>query len=205
MKLWHVLSELLRDLLANKTVLEFIFMKTTGFIIAALSLLTVSACSSLSKSQCQSRDWHGIGLSDGTAGAALSKLSQHRNACSEHGVQIDGNMWRQGRVEGLKIYCRPLNGYQLGRNGKLYHNVCPDNMVAQFNRAYHYGEKIHQLSLNLAEMEQQLTTEEAAVLNEALSKDERRHHLHTLKQLEVDIDRTIVMIHSMERNNPYLK
>ena len=177
-------------------------MKKITFL---LLLVLVSGCATLSQSQCQSGDWYGIGQTDGSQGADLSKLAQHRNACGEYSIQIDGEAWRAGRIEGLKQYCRPLNGYQIGRYGSLVNNVCPNNLAGNFSRAYNYGYKIYIVTQKLSELESRLYDEEQAILDETLSREDRRHHLDDLKQLEVDIERMRYQIVDMERKNPYTR
>lgn len=173
-------------------------------IFLLLSLLVlVSGCATLSQSQCQSGDWYGIGQTDGSQGADLSKLAQHRDACGEYTIQIDGEAWRRGRMEGLKQYCRPLNGYQIGRYGSLMSNVCPTNLASNFSRAYNYGYKIYIVTQKLLELESRLYDEEQAILDETLSREDRRHHLDDLKQLEKDIVAAKYHIDDMERRNPY--
>ncbi len=178
-------------------------MKELRLLVVITIMLFVSGCASLSESQCQSGDWHGVGQSDGSQGAALSKLAQHQDACGEYAIQIDANAWRQGREQGLRTYCRPLHGYQLGRYSKGYNNVCPDSLVREFNQAYNYGHKINHLEHELVEMHKRLIYEEEAVLDETLSREDRRHHLEDLKQLEIDIERTSALIYRMEQRNPY--
>ncbi len=172
-------------------------------IVIILSIVVISGCASLSQSQCQSGDWYGIGLTDGSVGAPLSTLEQHRNSCGEYAIRIDGEAWRAGRDEGLKQYCRPSNGYQLGRYGNSFNNVCPNNLSDEFNRAFSYGNKIHLLGLTIADMERKKIEVEEAILDESLSREDRRHHLEDLKQLEVDIERSFAEIDAMERRNPY--
>ncbi len=157
-------------------------------VMCTFFILGLSGCSTLNKGQCQSGDWYGIGLADGTRGAALTQLSQHRDACVEHGITINGDEYRQGRAEGLKKYCRPLNGYQLGRQGYRYNNVCPDNLNAAFYQAHEYGYKIFSLEQTTVEMQKQLKLEEAATLDETLSKAERKEHLEVLTAIQHDLD-----------------
>jgi hypothetical protein len=173
-------------------------------ILISISLLVlITSCATLSQSQCQSGDWYGIGLSDGAQGAGLSKLSQHRDSCGEYAIKINGEAWRNGRAEGLKQYCRTVNGYQLGRYGNQINNVCPNNLAGNFSRAYNYGMKIYILSQKLVELESSLYDVEQAILDETLSREDRKHHLDDLKQLEREIHSTKYQIDDMEARNPY--
>ncbi len=172
-------------------------------LLLLLPIWLISGCSTLSESQCQSGDWYGIGQVDGSQGASLGKLGQHRDACGDYAIKIDGNAWRSGREQGLKRYCRPSNGYQLGRYGNSLNNVCPDILVGEFNRAYNYGNHIYRLIYELNELENRRELEEVAVLDETLSKRDRFYHLQDLKNVTADIEKLTLTIESLERRNPY--
>ncbi len=170
-------------------------------VLIFLTLFALTACASLSKGQCQSGDWYGIGLADGARGAALTKLSQHRNACAELGININGDEYRNGRAEGLKTYCRPLNGYQQGRNGYTYNNVCPDNLNADFYQAHQYGYKIYNLEQDIAAIQARVKVEEAATLDETLSKSDRKDHLEMLSTANHDLDAAFAELDTLMRQN----
>ncbi|NNJ66772.1 MAG: DNA repair protein, partial [Boseongicola sp.] len=46
-------------------------------VIAALSLLTLAACASLSEETCRAGDWEQIGFQDGTRGAGPDEIFRH--------------------------------------------------------------------------------------------------------------------------------
>jgi len=172
-------------------------------ILLTIVLLGVSGCASLSKSQCISGDWYGIGLADGTKGASLSSLTRHRDACLEHGIKINGDLYRQGREQGLKTYCRPQNGYLNGRKGYSYNNVCSDNLVRDYLRAYHYGNKIFKLEQEIAAMQKQLKIEEDLTLDETLSRKERNEHLDAFSTIKHDLESAMRHLNHLIRNSPW--
>lgn len=172
------------------------------FIVIAFSVI-VSSCASLNKSQCISGDWYGIGLQDGTRGASLSNLSRHREACLEHGVSINGDLYRQGREEGLKTYCRPRNGYYIGLKGYSYNNVCPDHLNREFSRAYQMGHKIFHLQQDIAVMQDKLKIEEKLTLDETLSREERNEHLDAFATIKHDLESATRLLNHLIRTSPW--
>lgn len=96
-----------------------LLMVFLGFMI-----VTLSGCASLSKKECQTGDWYGIGLSDGAKGKTPSYLQEHIKSCSQHGISSNAVKWEQGRKAGLKSYCTAANAYHVGRNGHSMSPVC---------------------------------------------------------------------------------
>ena len=124
--------------------------------IALITCLGLSGCATLSKSDCQARDWYGIGLQDGQNGQPLSRLSSHQEACSEHGIRLDGTTYRRGREEGLRTYCEPLHGAWLGRNGHTYYDVCHGPTAGEFRRNYRLGREYWEVEQEISRIEERV-------------------------------------------------
>lgn len=121
-------------------------------------VVLLSGCASLSKEECVQGDWRSIGYRDGSRGASLGLLQEHRNACAKHKVAIDENAYRQARERGLReVYCVPRNAHRLGASGASYANVCPANMHAAFLEAYRYGQQTHQLRTRVRQTQGSIT------------------------------------------------
>jgi hypothetical protein len=112
--------------------------------IALLSMLALGGCaSSLSESQCLANDWETIGYRDGLSGSdGSSALMRHMDACVKHGVTPDRNAYLAGWEDGVDQYCQPANGFNLGRRGSGYSNVCPARLQSAFHAAYHDGRRL---------------------------------------------------------------
>ena len=125
-------------------------------LIAAASAL--SACAGMSEQACLSSDWQTIGFEDGTAGRPVSAIGGYRQACGEHGVAPDLNAYRDGHAEGVEIYCRTGNGFEVGRRGSTYQGVCPADLEADFMAAYNSGRHLYELESALRRVDNQIAS-----------------------------------------------
>ncbi|PIE20558.1 MAG: hypothetical protein CSA61_01335 [Neptuniibacter caesariensis] len=83
-------------------------------LFICLLVLAGSGCASLSREECVTGDWYGIGYRDGIQGQVESHVSGHQEACSAYQIKLDLDDYIRGREQGLKIYCKPDNGYRQG-------------------------------------------------------------------------------------------
>ncbi|MET0809299.1 MAG: DUF2799 domain-containing protein [Pseudoxanthomonas sp.] len=88
-----------------------------GLLLSALLILALSGCATMNKDECLTVDWRTVGYEDGVAGRSGDRIAQHRKACAKHGVAPDLDAYQSGRDQGLREYCQPDNGYQLGARG----------------------------------------------------------------------------------------
>jgi hypothetical protein len=109
-----------------------------------ISLFLVSACSSLSQRECLEGDWYNIGVRDGSNGEAAALFQKHTEACREYGVNPNRQTYDTGRVEGLKVFCTPENGFALGKRGRFYYDVCPPGLAGNFLRRYRLGYQMYE-------------------------------------------------------------
>lgn len=100
---------------------------------------TLAGCASLSQEECVRSDWQAIGESDGRDGYPLSRITEHREACYEYGVQPDLIAYKVGHEKGLVSYCTFKGGYKAGYNGRSYHGLCPAEKEAEFRDGYDIG------------------------------------------------------------------
>ena len=107
-----------------------------------LSLISVS-CTTLrtEKPTCLERDWYELGRRDGSQGQNDSKLNAYKNECSKAFSTQAETLYINGRNAGLVEFCRPENGFDLGRMGIVYEHVCPAIMESEFMTAYNKGQK----------------------------------------------------------------
>ncbi|WP_235951037.1 DUF2799 domain-containing protein [Permianibacter fluminis] len=158
------------------------------FCLGLLLLLALSGCATLSETDCRSGDWYGVGLQDGENGQSLSRLSEHREACSEFGINIDGERYRQGRDQGLLKYCTPENGARVGRSGGSYGNVCPAGLDAEFLRQYRFGYKIFEVEQALEQIDSRIAAIDSELAQKDLSDDKRRQLRRERDDLEDEHD-----------------
>lgn len=131
-----------------------------GLILASLAL---GGCASMSESECRTVDWRTIGYEDGVAGYSGDRIAQHRKACAKHGVTADLTLYRSGRDQGLREYCRPENGFRLGSNGGGYSGVCPAELSGAFVDAYESGRQLYTLRSRVSNAESQLYAKRRAL------------------------------------------
>ncbi len=130
---------------------------TRIFMISALAACVAGCATGLSQQECQLADWHTIGFEDGAKGRPEAQLARHRKACAEHGVALQLNEYRDGWQKGIKSYCLPANGYNLGRRGKSYNGVCSGTMESEFVSAFNNGRSLYTLERDVYRLNRTLT------------------------------------------------
>lgn len=114
----------------------------TGVLAMAAA---VSGCSSMSANECMATDWRMVGYEDGVAGHSGDRIGRYRKACGEHGIAPDLTEYQFGRDQGLREFCRPLNGFRVGARGNGYAGVCPAELDREFMDAYQSGRQLYTL------------------------------------------------------------
>lgn len=112
-------------------------------LVIATSLL--AGCAGMSKDECLTVDWRTIGYEDGVEGRPGDHIAEHRKACAKYGVRADLDQYQQGRSQGLKEFCQPVNGYRLGVRGGSYYGVCPAESEQPFLAAFDSGHQLYVL------------------------------------------------------------
>jgi hypothetical protein len=119
-------------------------MRTVLFCIGLITASTLlGSCATMSAEECVAGDWSGRGFSDGAAGYAQSRLGEHAEACSKHGIAPDDAAYRSGWAQGVLRYCTLPNGFAQGRSGAAYNGVCPADLERDFVPAYQDGQVVY--------------------------------------------------------------
>jgi hypothetical protein len=159
------------------------------FLVTALTVLVgASGCATLSKSDCLAGDWARIGRQDGAEGRTRSRFSDHVEACQEYGVGPDRATYESGYREGLVSYCTPENGFDIGRRGRVYENVCPASQEGDFLARYRAGKEIHDTESRLQSVDRNLAQLENSLASDALPERDRRHTLDDVYRLRSERD-----------------
>ncbi len=174
--------------------------------IASLLSIGLANCATMSKDDCLTADWERVGYQDGTRGHTASRVESHAKACSKHGISPDLDLYRKGRAEGLKEYCRPDNGFREGLAGRDYRGVCPEDMRDDFLYAWQDGQTVYKarrrveklrdfISSHLSELHEikELIDEKKAWLVEAQGTPSERAKV--LEEIE-DLSNEVGRIHS---------
>jgi len=193
-------------------------------LCVATAAVVLGGCAGMSEDECITSDWYAIGYEDGARGYSADQIGNRRKACAKHGVTPDFQAYRSGRSEGLREFCQPQRGFNIGAAGGGYSGVCPANLEAGFLDAFRTGAQLHTLRSNvnsanyqigskeneLENLHATIRSKEAALIADDTSMQERILIIADLKdlnertgQLEAEIDALIVerTLHEQELAN----
>lgn len=149
----------------------------------AVTALLLAGCAIMNEQDCLYANWYDLGYQDGGNGQDRSRLQQRRQACGEHGISVDRDAYHDGYESGLERFCTTANGYERGREGYRYNNVCPPLLEGDFLTGYQRGREAFQVKQRIAEQDRRL--HEHAL---DISRLNRELH-HSLQQLgRTDLD-----------------
>ena len=126
------------------------------FTATAAVLATLAGCAGMSEQACLTTDWRTVGFEDGSLGRSEAHIANYRKACSEHGIAPDLEAYRAGHAEGVEVYCRPSNGFEVGHSGAVYQGVCPAGAAKDFLASYNSGRRLYELESALRTVEAQI-------------------------------------------------
>ena len=129
-------------------------------ILIAAAAFALQGCASMNQEECVASDWRTVGYEDGSAGLPGHQIGNYRKACASHGVTPDLREYQAGRREGLREYCQPPNGFNVGVNGGTYGGACPVDLEEDFLPAYQVGHKLHSLEGKVDKAARQITYRE---------------------------------------------
>lgn len=125
-----------------------------------LGVAALSGCETMSEGQCLAGDWTGQGYRDGQGGQLSSRLDSHAQACARHGVTPDAGAYVAGWRQGVIQFCRPENGFEVGRRGTAYNGVCSGlHEERRFLAAYEDGRVVHEAEAAVSSARSSVDTE----------------------------------------------
>ena len=171
----------------TKAGMRSLYMKlliTTGLLA---TLATLSGCSTMSAKECVAADWRTVGYEDGVSGYSGDRIADYRKSCAKHGVTPDLDQYQAGRDQGLREFCKPVNGFRVGARGRGYDGVCPAGLDAPFMEAYESGRQLYSLRSRVNstasqiasmraesdQLEANMVSAAARVMDSSLTKEER--------------------------------
>lgn len=168
----------------NKT-----FLSTLVTVLTVFYLVSLTGCASMSKGECHTADWYQVGFNDGNS-ATGSRIDAHYDACSEHGVQVDQNKYRQGYAQGLRNFCVPRNGWLRGSIGRSYSNFCAADLEQSFVSAYKAGMDYFRMQQDINLLtDKKINLEERAVAEgTGLTREDKLELLRQAEMIKNEID-----------------
>ena len=113
-----------------------------GILALALGL---AGCAGMSPAEraafCQTVDWREYGRNDGLLGVPAAERAHLFAECREIGHPPDVAAYEAGRAEGLAEFCTVESGYEAGRAGRRYRDVCPPELEIGFLQGYEEGRR----------------------------------------------------------------
>lgn len=108
-------------------------------------LFSFSACSGISIEDCVEADWGELGYKYGLRGGKYTSeaLAPYNKACAKGDITPDADIFESSRAEGAREYCRVDNGFDVGRRGVNYNNVCDADLEAAFLDEYEKGRELY--------------------------------------------------------------
>jgi hypothetical protein len=109
----------------------------------AFGAFALASCQTLNEDECSVTDWRILGSGDGAAGRPQTYVANHQKACSKYGIPVDVALWQSGWNEGIRQYCTPQNGLQIGERGTGSVNSCPADLSYSFREGYDVGRQVY--------------------------------------------------------------
>lgn len=163
-------------------------------MLAKVLTLTVLAlatgCSTLSKNDCQTQDWHDYAKTRTlNYPQDFTKLATTaRDACTEHQITPNYESLKQGYVEGLNQYCNSKNIWDKGISGQSVNLLhCPSGNRGKLQRVYNaakYINDIEKLEEQALEMEGKVTALQQE--SYAIESEIDRMYRNNSSQTEID-------------------
>jgi len=127
------------------------------------AVLLLAGCETVSQEQCVAGDWEALGRADAASGHDISRFEQIAKDCGRHGVTPDAAIYQKGWNQGVQIYCTPLNGFNLGRQGKSLSNICPPQVATDFQWSHSLGRQIWTAEDRVRTLERDISSKENSV------------------------------------------
>lgn len=140
---------------------------------ACLWVTMLAGCATLSEQQCRQADWDGIGLQDGRRGYPPLRIVEHQKACAPYEIEPDWAAYESARARGVTHYCRATVGFEEGRRGRGYWNVCPFGSGETFLSGYRRGYDLYRVRKDLDEADRRIFNIERLAVAPYLNADQR--------------------------------
>ena len=121
-------------------------MARTANVCWLMLIASLLGCSTLSEKQCKTAKWGELGERDAYDGYPRERLYDHHKACSEYSVAPQAAAYNEGWEKGVRLYCTPQRGFDVGKSGGSYRRICPPELEAAFQRGFETGQGLYRES-----------------------------------------------------------
>ncbi len=118
---------------------------TRGLSVLALAALVSGCAGGMTTADCEAADWAALGFADGRSGARPKLAEGRLGDCTSKGYAVDRAAYAAARTEGLSAYCTGAGGFDAGRLGAEYFDVCPASAEPGFLAGYTEGAQLYVL------------------------------------------------------------
>lgn len=128
------------------------FYSIYGTLTVIMYVALLTACSTLSHSDCLYSDWEVKGEVDGQNGMPVERFQKYKEDCFKHSVVLSTselNEYQLGLDRGHQRFCERSNAYLHGFRGKTNHDVCPASTRLTFNSGYNAGLEMRLIHSNV--------------------------------------------------------
>lgn len=116
-------------------------------VALALAGFLAACAGGMTRADCEGADWAALGFADGREGVPQKVAEKRLNDCAGDGFAVDRTAFAAARGEGLAAYCTAAGGFDAGRLGQDYHEVCAPAQETEFLAGYEDGGKLRELVL----------------------------------------------------------
>lgn len=178
-------------------------MKAVWCSLLLVLAFLLGGCASMSENECLTADWESVGYRDGSQGHGPGRISDHQEACAEHGVRADSQLYEEGRARGLEIFCTGRNGVRLGRQGYSYSGACPLSLEGEFTRGYDVGRELHDADAHMQQLQSEIQRVQTELQRKEppLSEKERDYLIYRLRDMEREYGRAESDLRNLERRS----
>lgn len=135
------------------------FIRTLNIILFfGLVALFFTACSHPSSRSCQELDWYELGRQDGAKGHKNNNRREIATVCPDSDHSLSEALYHNGFDAGASQYCSPENGFELGRSGRTYADICPPLLQDEFLQSYQRGRRFTEVENQKNQIESRLQT-----------------------------------------------
>lgn len=129
-------------------------MRALSSVLFSLFILN---CSTSPNMDCQEADWFELGRREGARGQTFKLANSELPVlCPSSNKEEQKKMFVMGRNVGLVEFCQIGNAFELGKEGKNYENVCPEETHYRFLEYFRYGNRVRELQMVNKDIENKL-------------------------------------------------